>query len=196
MSDYTAIRAVSRTLKQILTDAITNSSEPQLAGVPIDLKSPKELLTAGTTLGLSLWLYRVNRDAYTLNNPTPRSVAGRLVPQPLPIDLYYLVTPIAEDPEAKQVLLGRALQVFNDHAILGGADLVDTLAGSMQQLRIDFEALSLQELTQVWYALHDPYQLSVTYLVQLVTIDSDREPVNETPVIERDMRAKQILSAT
>jgi hypothetical protein len=164
--------------------------------VPIDLKSPKEMLTAGTRLGVSLWLYRVNRDGYTLNSLVPRAVAGQLIPQPLAVDLYYLVTPISDDSEAKQVLLGRVLQVFNDHAILGGSDLIDTLAGTTQQLRICLEALSLQELTQVWYALHDPYQLSITYLVQLVTIDSDREAIQGAPVVERDMRAKQILAAT
>jgi hypothetical protein len=196
VSDYTAIRAASRTLKRILTNAITNSTEPQLAGVPVDLKSPKEMGTAGIGLGVSLWLYRVTRDGYALNTPAVRASASQSFQQQLPIDLYYLITPIADDAEAKQVLLGRVLQAFNDHASLGGSELLDSLAGSKQQLRVALETLTVQELTQVWYALSEPYQLSISYSVQLVTIDSDLEPVQVAPVMERDMRAKQILAVT
>ena len=35
MSDFTAIRGVSLTLKELLRQAITLSSDPQLNGVPI-----------------------------------------------------------------------------------------------------------------------------------------------------------------
>ena len=44
MSEFTAIRAVSKTLQALLQQAITNSPNPQLQGVPIELASPRELL--------------------------------------------------------------------------------------------------------------------------------------------------------
>jgi hypothetical protein len=51
-------------------------------------------------------------------------------------------------------------------------------------------------LSLVWEALSEPYQLSVTYLVQVVKIDSDREPEKVRPVLERDATYTQILSVS
>ena len=114
----------------------------------------------------------------------------------LPVLLYYLITPITTDPLTSHTILGKVLQVFNDNAILRGADLRGTLQGTTEQLRINLEALTLEELSLVWYALSEPYQLSVTYLVQLVYIGSDREPIHSPPVLRRNSSYKQILSVT
>lgn len=43
MSDFTVIRAVSLTLRSLLETYITDSDDPQLHGIPVDLRSPKEL---------------------------------------------------------------------------------------------------------------------------------------------------------
>jgi hypothetical protein len=192
MSDFTAVRAVSLTLKDLLKDHITNSTEPQLSGVGILLKSPKEMRESGST-GVSLWLYRVMRNEHRYNSTPPRASLDQRPSRPLPVNLYYLVTPITEEPEGEQTLLGRVLQVFNDHAALRGGDLKDTLEGAGDELRLTLEALSLEELTRVWAALKEPYQLSVCYLVQLVTIDSDHEPVECHPVLVRESTHTQIL---
>ncbi len=172
MSDFTAIRAVSLTLREILKQAITDSTEGQLAGVQIDLKSPKELAKSSTPV-VSLWLYRVTRDGDLLNRPGGRPSPNQRLVQPLPIHLYYLITPISAQPGDTQVLLGRAMQALNDHASLQGADLQDSLAGSSEQLRVVFETLTLEELTRIWHSLEEPYRVSVTYEVQVVNIDSD-----------------------
>ena len=66
MSEFTAIRAVSKTLQALLQLAITNSPNPQLQGVPIELSSPRELRDAANNNpvnAISLWLYRVARSA-------------------------------------------------------------------------------------------------------------------------------------
>jgi len=86
--------------------------------------------------------------------------------------------------------------VFNDRAILRGVDLKGVLQGTVEQLRVNLEALTLEELSLVWYALSEPYQLSVTYLVQVVKIDSNLEPVLSSPVLKKDSRYTQILAAT
>jgi hypothetical protein len=194
MSDYTVISAVSSTLKEILKLNITQSLEAGLAGVDIHLHSPKEMQDAGQT-GISLWLYKVSRMAEMLNEPPERIGPNQIARTPLPILLFYLVTPITTHPETRHTLLGRVLQVLNDHAILRGSDLKGVLEGTTEQLRVNLEALSLEELSLVWEALSEPYQLSVTYLVQVVKIDSDLEPIKSGPVIEREAQYAQILSA-
>jgi len=193
MSEYTAIRAVSQTLKMLLEEHITNISEPELTGVPIDLRSPKEMREDNQT-GISLWLYRIVRDGDLLNHPPPRPAPDQRSRHALPILLYYLVTPLKAKPEDEQALMGRVLQVFNDHAILRGSDLEDALAGSSEELRLIFEVPTLEELTRVWDALQEPYQLSVIYMVQVVKIDSAHEPIQAKPVLVKETEYAQILA--
>jgi hypothetical protein len=192
MSDFTAIRGASLTLKALLEEHITRSTEPQIRGVAIDLRSPREMRDDDDE-GISLWLYRVTRDPDLLNRPPPRVAPDQFAYPPVPVDLYFLVTPIQPEPEDEQALLGRVLQVFHDHPVLRGSDLQDSLSGQDEELRVHLEMLSLEELTRVWNALQQPYQLSVSYLVQVVTIASDREPVRRSPVAVRDVDVKQIL---
>jgi len=196
MSDYSVIAAVSSTLKELLNENVTLSSDSQLNGVQIQLLSPKEMEQAGLTSGISVWLYKVARMAEMLNEPPERRGANQIARTPLPVLLHYLVTPVSIDPLTKHTLLGRVLQVFNDHAILRGAILQGTLKGTSEQLRIALEALTVEELSLVWEALSEPYELSVTYLVQVVKIDSDLETVKANSVVERDITHSQILSVT
>jgi Pvc16 N-terminal domain len=193
MSDFTAIRGASRTLRQLLMDHVTNDPDPQLNGVPIDLRSPKEMRDQQNAQGISLWLYRVMRDGNTLHQPPERRLADLVPRPPLPLDLYYLITPIAATPEDEQGLLGRVLQVFHDHAVLRGPDLHDSLAGTDEELRMTLETLTLEELTRVWNSLQEPYQLSVSYMAQVVAIESDHEPVRSAPVTVKTTQYAQVL---
>jgi Pvc16 N-terminal domain len=135
------------------------------------------------------------RNEHTLNTRPTRTSSNQLVGPPIPINLYYLITPMQEDPEIQQTVLGKVLQVFNDHAILRGSDLQASLQGSTEELRLMLETLTLEELTQVWYSLQEPYQLSVSYLVQVVTIESALEPVLAPPVLARNSSYDQILGS-
>ena len=61
-------------------------------------------------------------------------------------------------------------------------------------MRVNLEALTIEELSLVWDALSEPYQLSVTYQVQVVRIDSDLEPLHASPVLNRNLESSQIVS--
>jgi hypothetical protein len=192
MSDFSAVRAATETLKVLLQTNITNSSDPQLAGIPIDLRSPKEMRQANAT-GVSLWLYRVTRDPDLLNR-RPDRISFDQQPWPaLPVHLFYLLTPMMTAPEDQQTLLGRVLQVLNDYSIIQGADLQGTLASGDQELRVTLETLSHDEISRIWTALEEHYDLSVTYAVQVVSIDSDREPLKSPPALVKRTRYAQIV---
>jgi hypothetical protein len=196
MSEFTALKAISVTLKELLEAHITNSSEPELNGVPIDLRSPKEMREDQDTQGISLWLYRVMRNADLINQPLMRPAPDKQLRRSMPVDLYYLVTPIAPKPEDEQALMGRVLQVFNDHPTLSGGVLKNSLAGSSAEFRVSQQSTAMQELTDVWLALHEPYQLSATYVVQAVNIESDLEPLQTIPVVVTETDYNQILKVT
>lgn len=195
MSDFTAISAMSASLKSILADGITNNPDPQLTGVPVHLLSPKEMRDSlDKKTGISLWLYRVARNG-DLQNAPPRFVPpNQITRHALPLDMHYLVTPIMEKAEDEQTLLGRVAQLFNDHTVVRGASLQATLKNSGQEFRLNLETLTLEELTRVWHALAEPYQLSLSYLVQLVSIDSARELAQASPTMTRETSYTQIIS--
>lgn len=195
MSDYPVISAVSQTLRTLLTANITDSTDNQIATVPIELLSPTEMKEANETRGVSVWLYRVSRMGDMLNEPPQRISATQIVNTPLPVLLYYLITPVYDDPLTRHRLMGKVLQVMYDHAILRGADLQGSLMGTTSQLRVVLETLTLEELSLVWDALSEPYQLSVSYMVQLASIDSALQPVQTSTVLERNQVYSQILSA-
>ena len=168
MSDYSVISGVSQTLKTLLVSNITNSSDNQIKNVPIELLSPKEMEDDSKDLGVSVWLYRIAPMAEMVNErPEPRG-SSEIARNPLPILLYYLVTPVSKDPLTRHALMGKVLQVFNDNPILSGADLKGTLQGTQEQLRVNLETVSLEDLSLVWDALSEPFQLSVSYMVQIV----------------------------
>jgi len=194
MSDYPVISAVSQTLKTLLTANITQSTDSQIKNIPIELLSPRELQDKNESLAVSVWLYRVARMSDMLNEPPQRIAPNLIAATPLPLLLHYLVTPISGDALTRHALLGKVMQVLNDHAIVRGADLQGILQGASDQLRVALEALSLEDLSLVWDALSEPYQLSVSYVVQTVSIDSALEPVNTTPVLQKQAVYTKILS--
>jgi hypothetical protein len=187
MSEHTAIRAVSQSLRALLETHIT------LAGVNVVLHSPREMQQNGET-GISVWLYRITRNEHVLNQPRVRVAANQFEHHSLPVNLHYLITPIRSDPLDEQLLLGRILQIFNDVPVLRGANLTDALAGSEEEFRIFLEMLSLEELTRIWGALQEPYQTSLSYLVQMVDITSGLTPERREPVMNRSATYSQIVS--
>jgi hypothetical protein len=136
--------------------------------------------------GLSVWLYRIMRDEQRLNDPPRRLSATQLEPPPLPLRLHYLITPVTNErtgnPETKQLILGKVLQLFHGHSILRGTDLQAEFSGSDVELHIRLEPMSLDEITRVWEALEGSYQLSVSYEVSVVNIMPEQEPGQINPV--------------
>lgn len=194
MGDFTAISATSHTLKTLLETYITDETTAPLAGTPIDLRTPEELRIAGIRNAISLWCYRVVRCAEVLNRPETRIPPDRVKRPAFPIELHYLITPLATAAADEQTLMGRVVQVLHDYAIVRGAAIPASVAAQLPaEMRVNFEALTLEELTRVWHALKADYQLSVSYQVQLIEIDSMRDPRRAAAVFERDAEVAQVV---
>ncbi|BAH40486.1 hypothetical protein GAU_3444 [Gemmatimonas aurantiaca T-27] len=193
---HTALRATSRTLQTYLLHGMADDPDlrvlfdPMLGGtMTISLNTPREM-RENNLQGVSLWLYRVERDDQRLNVPPSRPTPNQLVRAPLPMRLHYLVTPFVPidqaNPESsaarEQELLGKVLQMVHQSPIIRGATLTDTLTGSDGQVVVRLESMSLEEITRVWAALQAQYQLSVSFEVTLALITSRSEPERVTPV--------------
>ena len=145
----------------------------------VSLLTPQEVVEMNSE-GVSLWLYRLQRDEQTLNHPPRRVATNQFEQPPLPLRLHYLVAPIVshetrpQAPELEQHILGRVLQVFNDLGSLRGSTLMADLAGQPLEIFVRLEPLTLEEITRVWDALDLSYQLCVSYEVSVVPIASGR----------------------
>jgi hypothetical protein len=123
---------------------------------------------------LSFWLYQVQENEFVRNQPMAR------VPQqdelvafpPLPLNLFYLLTPSTNSMEGDQMVLGRSMQIFHDNAVV----LLESAEqpGTAEELHVKLCQRDLRELAEVWEALQQPYRLSVCYEVRLTRIDSLR----------------------
>jgi hypothetical protein len=190
---YQALIATSKTLRTMVENAIHadpllfGPTRPyQQRGMTVRLNTAHEMQEDNFE-GVSLWLYRVVRDETRLNDPPTRPTPFTIRRAPLPLRLHYLVTPITNranhgDPETEQYLMGKILQLFHSHPIVRGADLQEELAGTDAELHVRLEALTLDEMSRVWEALEGSTQLSVSYEVALVNIESSIEPEQTTPV--------------
>lgn len=166
------IRDVSRTLLDLLKDNVSNTA--------IDLLSPK---FPGSNR-LTLFLYKV------LENPDLKNAGstvlttqpdGKLIEKrkPLALDLYYLLTAHSGGSSLldAHTALSRAMRVFYDNGILQGSllrsDNPSTGLTKDSVLRLTLNPISMEDMTRIWSVFPDtPYELSVTYLVTPVVIES------------------------
>ena len=193
---YTALNATSRTVQGVLERELradTNLAvyfDPTAAGaMVVSLNTPQEMQVRDIE-GVSAWLYRVVRDDQRLNSPPERVSETQVRRAPLPVRLHYLITPIISStatvygPELEQIILGKILEVFHDHPNQRGSALEGDFVGTDVELHVHLEPLSLEEITRVWDALDRSYQLSVSYEVTVVEIESALQPRILTPVKE------------
>lgn len=202
----TGIRAASLTLRELVTRKLRGDLnlrsffDPGLGGpMEVSLLAPEELEGAGRE-GISLWLYRIERDEQTLNQPR-RAVRDRFIERPLPLKLHYLAVPVVDvkqridGPELEHNILGAVLQTFHDHATLRGVDLQGDLAGSSIEIHVRLESLDLDQTSRMWEALNHAFQLCISYEVAVVPIDSALEPAN-VPRVDVAMPTYGVVTAS
>lgn len=189
MSDYTAIADVGETLIRLLRD---NMSDLIPSG-SIVLLSPADV--EGQNIRLTLFLYSVVENPHLKNQEMHEVSPAQLRYPPLSLDLQYLLTTYAstvipdrtERTLEEHRILGRAMRIFYDNAILSGSILQGGLAGKNEELRITLNPISLEELNKIWSVFPNiSYRASVSYLVTPVRINSMRE-MDMQRVISKEM---------
>lgn len=178
MSSSAVISDVSSTLQSVLTDAFSGMLP---APPPVSEIHDLQGVISTTPARMTIFLFEVIEDATSRNRPVERNYTGTQIVQPrppVPLILKYLLTPWSGDRITDHRILGRALQVMHDGAILSGSQLQGGLAGSSEAIKLRLAPLTLEEQTRVWHAVQRPYRLSLTYHVRVVNIDSENSKVS------------------
>jgi hypothetical protein len=191
MSDFAVIGVVGEILKGVLRtnlrSALGTSFDPLDS---VTLLSPNDL-EGVTRHRLSLFLYQIAENAHMKNQPMERVQTNELRFPPLSLNLYYLLTPFAGD-ETNEIkgwdahtILGKAMQVFYDNAVLDGPNLMGILQDpdvdreeyydQIKQIKIILAPISLDDMTKIWNSLETPFRLSVCYEVRVIMIESERK---------------------
>lgn len=111
---------------------------------------------------------------------------------PLPLQLRYLFTPVDDDEQTNQLLLGRVLQHFHDFpsfSTVSGRPLGDSYGGASPEVRVRPDPLSLEQLSQLWNAFSFPYRIALALLVEVVAVDSGLPAT-------RSRRVAEVLAVT
>jgi hypothetical protein len=175
--------AVSQTLQNRLTAGLSTLGPPVPVAELHDLASPPVSAPPRATL----FLYDVVEEPTTRNRPkTTHLVGGNLLvrKQPLGLRLHYLVTAWGGDRATEQQILGRVMQLMYDDAVIDGSELAGSLAGTLTELRVSLSPMQLEDRARVWWAIGQPYRLSVNYEVRVVDIDPTTE-TSSTPILSR-----------
>jgi hypothetical protein len=124
--------------------------------------------------------------------------SGRPFRPPLPVDLFYLMTPWAKTAEMQHLLLGWAMRAIEDSPSLPPA-LLNAHFPDVRPFRNDetvdliHDPLSMQDINNIWEILgkHN-VQVSATYVARVIPIDSRVEVgVDAGPVQTRVFDAGQ-----
>lgn len=190
MSTELAVSAVSRAIRDLM-----------ISGVKLD----DGLVPLGITKGLehtilpldrvrhkhpqanviNVFLYRVHASAAYKN----LTFSGRT---PLALNLEYLITAYGEEDrdEVGHFLLGQAMRVLHDHAVIARSDLRAALQAArvqdqLENLRITLQDFPVEELSKLWTAFQTHYRISASYLVTVLLIDSKVPVPSPLPVLKR-----------
>jgi hypothetical protein len=170
--DFSVIAAASETLRGVLSNAVAPLDNPAPTAELHDLQST----IATSPARLTIFLFEVVEDTSARNKARVRGVAGSdstLMKPPMALVLRYLVTAWGGDRKTEHKLLGRAMQVLYDGALIASPDLKDGLASTHEVLKVTLLPLTLEERTRVWYSVQRPYRLSLYYEVRVVNLDSE-----------------------
>ncbi|MFD2467661.1 DUF4255 domain-containing protein [Amycolatopsis silviterrae] len=184
MGDFGVIADVSTTIVGSLTRALLplGGEQPPIA-VLHDLSDP----VSTSPPKLTVFLYEIAEDPASRNRPPVRSLPPdppTTRKPPMALLLRYLITPWGGDQATQQRMIGRALQVLYDDAILDGAELSGSLAGTADSLHVTLTSLTLDQKSWVWYAIQKPYRLSLNYEIRVVNLDVATE-LAVRPVLTR-----------
>lgn len=178
MASYHAIAAIGQAIVSLLKSARPADVFPN---IDVKLFQAKDVQNVGEWEGLSLFLYRVAVSGARRQMPATLGPHGRLCKRPLPVDLYYMLTPWAKTAEMQHLLLGWAMRAIEDCSSLPPS-LLNAHFPNDRPFRGDetvefiHDPLSVQDLNNIWEILgkHN-VQVSATYVVRVVSLDSTVE---------------------
>lgn len=195
MSNSLAIAATTLTLRALLEKEIP-LRDAGLPGLKVTTLPPDLARKNAADVGaqLNVFLYQTTVNAAWRNQAVPTQARpGETGRPPLALNLHYLLTAYGDDTDDESIshrVLGGAMGVLHDHALLGRDEIRGALAGNdlaeqFERLRVTPLTLPMDEMSKLWTALQTNYRVSAGYEVTVVLIDSLAAARAALPVLTR-----------
>lgn len=121
---------------------------------------------------INLYIFLIEESSTAKNRPWTAEGSEALRKPPLALNLYYVLTPFAATLLDEHLVLGEAMRVLYDYAVVEGEHLLGALPQVVEDLKLDLCAFDIEELTRIWNAFNQPYRLSVCYRMRIVLLES------------------------
>ena len=190
MATYNAIAATGKAVLGLLEDAyrrLRDAFPRDFGPADFELYQTSDYQNPMKE-GFSLYLYRVgvNRTRRTL--PTRPNPYGTVTTSPLAVDLSYLLATHAANAEKQQLLLGWAMRVLEDNAILPATLLnhyapQDNTFRPIETVELIAETLSVVDLSSIWDVMKPNVPVTAAYVARLIDLESLRL-VSEGPLVQ------------
>ncbi|QSQ27592.1 DUF4255 domain-containing protein [Pyxidicoccus parkwayensis] len=200
MSNSLSVAAITATLRTLLFSHLQGDfPDVDVTTMPPDKARSKD----ATHHQINIFLFQVTHNPNLRNMEMPTQ--GRMNEggfSPLALRLSYMLTAYApaDDDVAAHKVLGKAMLVLHDHAVLGPEELRTSLPGNdlyqqVERVRITPDQLSLEDVSKMWTAFQSQYRISVIYQVSAVLIESTRARRSPLPVLRSQISSQAGLPA-
>jgi len=216
MGNALAIAAVSAVLKDLLNNGLIDAQLSTDVTVRVGPPPSQNGNGNGTIpTQLNLFLYQVMPNLGWRNERLPsRNAQGdRTTNAPLALDLHYLLTAYGAEEFEAEILLGYAMQLLHENAILSRGAIRRTFAGAstgvsgsilpssfqglaaaglseqLELIKITPLNLDGEAMSRLWSSLQTHYRTSTAYYVSVVLIESQESTRSAPPVLNRRVLA-------
>lgn len=193
MAQYTAIRAVGESVLELMREACP------VAELQLDASPKFELASLGSLTdgqapppeGFYLVLWRVGIGGSPRNLPPRRARDGRIYKPSMPVDLYFLMLPVAAKADKQTQMLGWALTFLHQMPALSGEVINRYTKGSPavfqpeESVELIADPLTTVDYLALWDRVKTGFQAGMTYVARMVLLDIDQPEPSGAPVIER-----------
>lgn len=193
MAQYAAIRAVGESVLELMREACPVAELQLGAAAKFELASLGSLTDGQTppAEGFYLVLWRVGIGGSPRNLPPRRARDGRVYKPSMPVDLYFLMLPVAAKADKQTQMLGWALTFLHQLPALSGEVINRYTIGSPtifqpeESVELIADPLSTADYLALWDRVKSGLQAGMTYVARMVLLDIDQPQPSGAPVTER-----------
>lgn len=148
--------------------------------------------------GFYFCLWRVGIGGSPRKLPPRRHPSGQVFKPSLPVDLYFLLLPVAGSADKQALMLGWALGFMNDLPILSGETINRYTKGEPsvfdpnESVELIADPLATADYLALWDRVKTGFQAGMTYVARMVLIDSEQPEFQGKLVTEREFRLSNV----
>lgn len=193
MAQYAAIRAVGESVLELMREACPVADLQLGASPKFELASLGSLTEgqAPPAEGFYLVLWRVGIGGSPRNLPPRRTRDGRVFKPSLPVDLYFLMLPVAAKADKQTQMLGWALAFLHQLPTLSCEVINRYTMGSPavfqpeETVELIADPLGTVDYLALWDRVKSGFQAGMTYVARMVLLDIDQPEPTGALVTER-----------